>query len=334
MTDLERINEILVACIGKDKAREVDLYTSIRFIREVESLISLKYQEQIFRCPVHLSIGQEAIAVGISSLINVNDKVISTHRSHAHYLAKGGDLFRMFAEILGSTKGCCGGKGGSMHLVDKSVGFFGSIPIVGSSLPISAGLALAEKMEQTGNIVVSFVGDAALETGAFYETLNLTSLKELPLLIVIEDNGYSTYADKSMRISSKRSTRNLIEGFGLYFSHATGDDVYQVISTSKVAIDRARGNQPSVLEFETFRKLEHCGPNNDDALGYRSKKEIESYDIRDPIRLTKSVLDKSVSEATFEKIDKIVEDYVSNIFTVAFSEREREFEDFLQVTVL
>lgn len=334
MTDFNRIKKSLLAYTQTQNTRYIELYASLRYIREVETLISSKYKEQIFRCPVHLSIGQEAIAVGVSSLLNSQDKVISTHRSHAHYLAKGGDLFRMFAEILGSAKGCCGGRGGSMHLIDKSVGFYGSIPIVGSSVPISAGVALAEKMEQTGNIVASFVGDAALETGAFYETLNLASLKKLPLIIIIEDNGYSTYADKSMRIASERNTKKLIEGFGIHFSHTVGDDVEKVVSESKEAIERAKENQPSVLEFETFRLLEHCGPNNDDALGYRSSAEIESYKTRDPLYLARFTINNLVSDAIIEEIDTVIREYVSNVFAQAFEVRERELEEFLKATAL
>jgi pyruvate dehydrogenase E1 component alpha subunit len=166
----------------------IQMFINLKFIRAVELLISEKYSEQIFRCPVHLSIGQEAIAVGVSLNLKLEDKTISTHRSHAHYLAKGGDLFMMFSELIGSPLGCCKGRGGSMHIFDKSVGFMGSIPIVGSSLPVAIGLALAEKQLESKNIVVAFIGDAALETGAFYESLNLAALKNLPLLIILEDN--------------------------------------------------------------------------------------------------------------------------------------------------
>jgi pyruvate dehydrogenase E1 component alpha subunit len=297
----------------------------------VETLISDKYKDQIFRCPVHLSIGQEAIAVGVTSLLRTDDKVISTHRSHAHYLAKGGDLFRMFCEILGSRKGCCGGRGGSMHLIDKSAGFFGSIPIVGSSLPISAGLALAEKLENTGNVVVAFIGDAALETGAFYETLNLAALKKLPLVIVIEDNGYSTYANKSARIPTERSTKQLFTSFGVPFTSSIGDDVREVVNASLDAIRQARDNQPSALEFQTFRLLEHCGPNRDDHLGYREHSEIAEYENRDPISIAREFLRESIPLSLLNRIDILVKDYVNQVFANALIQRNGEFESFLEV---
>ena len=164
---------------------KIQMFTNLQLIRSIELLISEKYSSQIFRCPVHLSIGQEAIAVGVSLNLKLDDKVVSTHRSHAHYIAKGGDLFMMLSELIGSPLGCCKGRGGSMHIFDKSVGFIASVPIVGSSLPIATGLALAEKQLNSKNIVVAFVGDAALETGAFYESLNLAALKNLPMLIII-----------------------------------------------------------------------------------------------------------------------------------------------------
>jgi pyruvate dehydrogenase E1 component alpha subunit len=156
---------------------------------------------------VHLSIGQEAIAVGVSINLKLEDKVVSTHRSHAHYIAKGGDLFSMLSELIGSPLGCCKGRGGSMHIFDKSVGFMASVPIVGSSLPIAVGIALAEKQLNSENIVVAYVGDAALETGAFYESLNLAELKNLPILIVLEDNGYSTYSNKEVRWPDNKNVR-------------------------------------------------------------------------------------------------------------------------------
>jgi TPP-dependent pyruvate/acetoin dehydrogenase alpha subunit len=182
------MNLELVNFIKKDfnlSNSRIQMFVNMQLIRSVELLISKKYANQIFRCPVHLSIGQEAIAVGVSLNLKSEDKVVSTHRSHAHYVAKGGDLLMMLSELIGSPLGCCKGRGGSMHIFDKSVGFMASVPIVGSSLPIATGLALAEKQLKSKNVVVAFVGDAALETGAFYESLNLAALKNLPLLIII-----------------------------------------------------------------------------------------------------------------------------------------------------
>ena len=299
-------------------------YIHMSFIREVELLISKRYSEQVFRCPVHLSIGQEAVAVGVSLNLTVKDKAVSTHRSHAHYLAKGGSLFKMFAELMGSAEGCSGGRGGSMHIFDQSVGFLSSIPIVGSSIPISAGVAMAEKLSKSGNVVVAYVGDASLETGAFFETLNISSLKELPLLIVIEDNGYSTYANKSARAPKSRDLKSIVEGFGVPFFSGNGDVIDEVIELSRTAIDITRSQQTVVLEFSTFRLLEHCGPNNDDSLGYRSQKEIDSYKARDPLFFLK----KRLNESEISLLDRVIVDYVESQYIKARGIRESEFIEF------
>ena len=151
-------------------------------IRMVEERIVDLYPEQEMRCPVHLSIGQEAAAVGVCSVLERDDWVFSGHRNHAHYLAKGGDLKQMLAEIYGKATGCCGGKGGSMHLTDLDAGFVGATPIVGSTVPIAVGAALTAQMRGDGRMVAVFFGDGAMETGVVHESLNFASLKRLPVL--------------------------------------------------------------------------------------------------------------------------------------------------------
>lgn len=296
---------------------KVQMLANLQLIRSIELLISEKYQEQIFRCPVHLSIGQEAIAVGVSLHLTSKDKVVSTHRSHAHYIAKGGDLLRMLSELVGSPLGCSKGRGGSMHLFDNSVGFMASIPIVGSSLPIACGLALAEKKMNSKNLVVAFIGDAALETGAFYESINLAALKELPLLIVLEDNGYSTFSDKTVRWPESKSVKETIEGMGVSYLYGSGDDVEEIYRSVSNIVSQVRGNHPILLHLETFRRYEHCGPNIDDHLGYRSKFEIESYLDRDPLKI---ISDKLISAGFIskEKHNDLVEeinDYVQESYS-------------------
>ena len=145
MANIDLLYDLIESGEGIYLTKQLKLYAQMSYVREVEELIAEKYNDQIFRCPVHLSVGQEAIAVGVCSELSIDDKVMSTHRSHAHYLAKGGDLYAMFCELMGKEAGCCLGRGGSMHLLDKAQGFYGSIPIVGSSLPITMGIALAEK---------------------------------------------------------------------------------------------------------------------------------------------------------------------------------------------
>ncbi len=322
MSDIGNIFKLIANSSNNDVL--LNTYVELKYIREIETLIATNYSRQQFRCPVHLSVGQEAVAVGVSSNLRLGDKVVSTHRSHAHYLAKGGNLFRMFAELMGSPKGCSGGRGGSMHLFDDAVGFVASIPIVGSSTPIASGLAYAEKMLGEGNIAISFVGDAVLETGVFYETMNLAGVKDLPILIVIEDNGYSTYADKSVRVARTREIEKLIQGIGLNFLSGNGDDVIEVAQVSKIAIEKVRNNVPFVLQFETFRRYEHCGPNIDDSLGYRSKSELDSYEERDPLEVLKRkiLLNPMIKSQDLLSIDISIARYVADVYEEAVRDIE------------
>ena len=167
---------------------KLGLFREMLRIRMVEEAIADRYAAWEMRCPVHLSIGQEAIAVGVSAALRPDDMVISNHRSHAHYLAKGGDLRRMLAELHGRETGCARGRGGSMHLIDRSVGMIGALPIVAGSIPIGVGVALASRRAGHDRAVVIYVGDAAIEEGVFHESANFASLEKLPVLFVCENN--------------------------------------------------------------------------------------------------------------------------------------------------
>jgi pyruvate dehydrogenase E1 component alpha subunit len=327
------MNINLMNLIEKDydvKNSRIQMYVNLQLIRSVELLISEKYATQIFRCPVHLSIGQEAVAVGVSINLKLEDKVVSTHRSHAHYIAKGGDLFSMLSELIGSPLGCCKGRGGSMHIFDKSVGFMASVPIVGSSLPIAIGLALAEKLLTSDNIVVAYVGDAALETGAFYESLNLAALKNLPILIVLEDNGYSTYSNKEVRWPENKKVRETIEGMGINYYSGSGDDVEVINTQISNVISDVRKNKPSLVHLDTFRRYEHCGPNLDDNMGYRKSEEITSYIKRDPIEIlgNKMINLEIISKTLLEDLVRKVDCYVEDIFTGMLRKNENYLKKF------
>ena len=166
----------------------LDLFREMLRIRMIEEAIAGRYSEQQMRCPVHLSIGQEAVAVGVCKAILHSDYLISNHRAHAHYLAKGGSLKAMIAEIYGKQTGCCNGRGGSMHLVDQSVGMLGSTPIVGGSIPVAVGLAFATQLQRKEQITIVFFGEGATEEGVFAECLNFPALRKLPILFVCGNN--------------------------------------------------------------------------------------------------------------------------------------------------
>ncbi len=271
-----------------------NLYYEMLKIRKVEQKIADLYPEQQMRCPVHLSIGQEAVSAGICSLLDHDDKAISAHRCHAHYLAKGGDIKSMICEIYGKDAGCTQGKGGSMHLMDLSVGFLGAIPIVGSMIPVSVGVGMAMKMQKQSGISIVFFGDGATEEGSFHESLDFAVLKNLPVLFVCENNFYSVYSPLEVRQSKNRRIDELAKAHGVFSVSGNGNDVREVRNKSKQAIDHVRaGNGPALVLFETFRWLEHCGPFWDNDLGYRKVGELDNWMKRDPLALEKKLLVES-----------------------------------------
>ena len=174
----------------KDKKLSLSLLHGMLRIRLVEEKIADLYPQQEMRCPIHLCIGQEAIPVGVCSNLKIDDTILGNHRSHGHYLAKGGDLKAMMAEIYGKATGCSGGKGGSMHLIDLSVNILGTTPIVGSIIPIAVGAAFASSLKSEKNATIVFLGRAATEEGVFFESLNFAALKKLPIVFVSEDNFF------------------------------------------------------------------------------------------------------------------------------------------------
>lgn len=261
-----------------------NLYQEMLSIRLTEERIADLYVEQEMRCPVHLSIGQEAAAVGVCACLNREDLVLSGHRSHAHYLAKGGDMRRMFAEIYGRVTGCSKGKGGSMHLTDVDAGFLGATPVVGSTIPIAVGAALAAQMRGENRVVVVFFGDGAAEAGVFHESLNFAVLRAIPVLLVCENNLYSVHSPMEVRQPPGRTIAQLAAGHGATVARVTGNDVEQVWQTSTDLVAEIRaGRGPALLELLTYRFREHCGPNHDNDLGYRPQGEFESWSTCDPV---------------------------------------------------
>jgi len=267
------------------------LYECMLNIRHTEETIAERYSEWKMRCPTHLSTGQEAVAAGVCSVLRKYDFAMSTHRAHAHYLAKGGDLNKMIAEIYGKVTGCTSGKGGSMHLIDKSVGFMGSTSIVGNTIPLAVGLGLSIKQQKTDQISCVFFGDAAVEEGVFFESVNFAVLKGLPVLFVCENNLYSVYSPLSVRQPAGRKIYEMVRGLGITSEHADGNDCLEVYSRTENAIENIRkGIGPYFIEFDTYRWREHCGPFFDNDLGYRTEEEFQFWKKKDPIQLLESHL--------------------------------------------
>ncbi len=270
-------------------------------IRMVEEAIADHYSEQEMRCPVHLSIGQEAVAVGICSQLYDTDFLVSNHRAHAHYLAKGGSLNAMIAEIYGKETGCSRGRGGSMHLVDPEKNILGTTPIVGGSLPVAVGSAFASYLRDEPHCTCVFFGEGATEEGVFSECLNFASLHNLPVLFVCENNFYSVYSPMKVRQSPKRSRIGIAEAHGISSFKEDGNDVEKVYHAGKKAIEHIRAKKgPYFLEFTTYRLKEHCGPNIDTMLGYRSYEEVEAWEKRCPIEKLKKQCTIDVDALTAE----------------------------------
>jgi len=263
---------------------KLNLHRQMLRIRMLDEKIVDLYAEQEMRCPVHLSIGQEAPPVGVCAHLCPDDYVMSAHRAHGHYLAKGGNLKAMVAELYGKASGCTSGIGGSMHLLDLEAGFLGAVPIIGSTIPISVGAAWGAVLRHESRVVVSFFGEAAVEEGVFHEAINFASVKKLPVIFVCENNLYSVYSPLPVRRAEGHEVVEVARGHGVSAWQADGNDVVAVYSLAKEAIARARaGMGPSFLELMTYRWREHCGPNYDNDIGYRTSAEFEEWKKNCPI---------------------------------------------------
>jgi len=273
------------------------------------------------RCPVHLSIGQEAAAVGVCAALQPSDWAFSGHRNHAHYLAKGGNLKAMLAEIYGKATGCCGGKGGSMHLTDQAAGFIGATPIVGSTVPIAVGAALTAQREGKGRVVVVFLGDGAMEAGVVHESLNFAVLKKLPILFACENNLYSVYSPLEVRQPPQRSISDLAAGHGVKTVQADGNDAQEVYGKACAAVqDLRQGAGPVFMELPTYRWLEHCGPGYDNDIGYRTEDEFQEWKRRDPLVISSRQSSAMLGSVEIDAIRQEIEDAFSAAISDPFPE--------------
>ncbi|MDB4797069.1 thiamine pyrophosphate-dependent dehydrogenase E1 component subunit alpha [bacterium] len=296
------------------------LLFQMRRIRHVEQEIARRYSEGKMRCPTHLSVGQEAVSAAVGLALRRSDMAVSGHRAHAHYLAKGGSLPAILAEIYGRIDGCSRGKGGSMHLVDESVGFMGSTAIVAGTIPVGVGLAYGMKCKRADQVSCIFHGDAAVEAGVFFESVNFAVVKKLPVLFLCENNLFSVYSPLSVRQPEGRSIAKMAEGLGMKSSTGDGNDVAEVYAKTIEALARIRaGGGPELLEFSTYRWLEHCGPNYDNDLGYRTEAEYLAWKAKEPITRFESVLltDGIVSAAEVKQMDLDIAREVNDAFELA-----------------
>ncbi len=265
-----------------DEIKKRLLYLMIK-IRHFEEKIISVYHFQDMKTPVHLYIGEEAVAAAVCANLRKDDYALSTHRNHGHYIAKGVDINVLMAELYGKEAGCSKGKGGSMHPVFPEFGILGTSAIVGGSVPIAVGAALASKLRNENKVSVAFFGDGSTEEGSFHESMNFASLKKLPMVFICENNFYATNSHLSARQPHDNIAKRA-ESYNMPGIQVNGNNVLGIYNVAQGAIDNARdGNGPSLIECRTYRWKGHVGPECDYEKGCRPKKELEDWMEKCPI---------------------------------------------------
>jgi pyruvate dehydrogenase E1 component alpha subunit len=295
-------------------------YESMQLMRKFEEKAGQLYGMQKIKGFCHLYIGQEACASGAASALRKGDKWITAYRDHGQPLALGTDPKAIMAELYGKETGTTKGKGGSMHIFDKEVGFIGGHGIVGAQVPLGAGIAFAEKYNKTGNLCICYMGDGAVRQGAFHEALNLAMLWKLPVIFVIENNGYAM-GTSVQRSSNVTELYTLAEAYDMPAEPVDGMKVEDVHMAVARAAERARaGEGPTLLEFRTYR---YKGHSMSDPQKYRTKDEVESYKQRDPVEVTRQTIlkKKLATEADLEAIDQKINGQVEE--SVKFAEESK-----------
>ena len=300
-------------------------YLKMLEIRAFEESLGEFIDSGEIKTPCHLCIGQEAIPVGVCANLYDQDLIWGNHRSHGHYLAKGGDRQALMDEIFCKESGCSGGRGGSMHVIDKEKGILGTVPIVAGTVPLAVGAALKFKLSKENSISVSFIGDGATEEGHVYESMNMSALYDLPVMFVIENNLYSSHMHMNER-RRQHDLQKLGESLGIESVKIDGNDLREVIEASKELVDLCRGNQgPAILECMTYRWRGHVGPSWDEDVGLKRKDELKDWVVKDPIKREKNrLLSKGHKEEDLNSLEDKVSEETSSIIS---SSRSSLFPD-------
>lgn len=303
--------------LSRDKL--VALYHDMLRIRRVQLRIESLYHTDEMKTPIHLYIGQEAVAVGVCANLHRDDYVSSTHRSHGHYLAKGGDLKSLIAELYCRETGCSKGRGGSMHLVDVSVGHMGSSSIVGGCIPIATGLALSIQMKKQNRVSVAFFGDGGADEGVLYESVNFAILKQLPVIFIYENNQFSVCS----RVSARQPGEVIFHATPpeqMYTRMVDGNSILDVYEAAMTAVDRARSGQgPSFIECKTYRMRGHAGSGSDASLGYRTAEEIAEWEAKCPVATFRNrfVAERIIGEEELGRMEEAIETEIDAAFEFA-----------------
>ena len=297
---------------------KLGLFKNMLRIRTAEEKIVQVYSQQTMRTPTHLSIGQEAVAVGVCRALKRDDQIFTGHRCHAHYLAKGGDLNAFFAELCGRETGSSQGRVGSAHLTDEKACIYAS-PILGAMIPVAVGAALSFQMDKLKHVSVVFFGDAAIEEGVFAESLNFAIVKKLPILFVCENNLYSTNSPLKVR-QPQSPIYKRVRIPELPTQQIDGNDVEEVFHTALKAVAPCRlGQGPVFIECLTYRIREHVGPLMDYDKGYRSKEEVESWMKKCPVKRyqTKLIKQKILSQTLLQAMTQQLKEEVNQAYEKA-----------------
>ena len=312
------------------KENLIMMYRKMLEIRFFEEKVFELYGQNLVPGTIHLYAGEEAVAVGVCSVLNKGDYITSTHRGHGHCIAKGADLKRTMAEILGKETGYCKGKGGSMHIADFSIGMLGATAVVGAGLPIAVGAALSAKLRKTDQVVACFFGEGASNQGTFHESINMASAWKLPVIFVCENNLYAMGTRQS-RIMNIKNISDRAPSYGIPGVSVDGNDVLAVYEAAQVATERARrGEGPTLIECKTYR---HKGHSRVDPAKYRPREEVEEWLRKDPIkRLRSKLIQTNIStEAELQEIEKkvssAIEDAVKFAVESPYPAPEEALED-------
>jgi pyruvate dehydrogenase E1 component alpha subunit len=294
-----------------------EMYVTMLRIRVFEEEVAEGCREGKVICPAHLYTGQEAVAAGVCANLRRDDYTFGTHRGHGLYIAKGGDLKALMAEIFGRETGCSKGKGGSMHIIAPEIGILGTSSLVGGIIPLAVGTALASTMQKNDHVSVAFFGDAGTDEGVSHESFNFASLKKLPVIFVCENNYYSSHLHLSFRQPRDDIVR-FAEVHNMLGIRIDGNDVLEVYRASREAVKRARrGEGPTLLECIVNRWRGHVGPNWDYQVGLRSKEQVEKWKKNCPIKkfrnflLEQKILSISEVEEISDRINKEIEEVVA-----------------------
>jgi TPP-dependent pyruvate/acetoin dehydrogenase alpha subunit len=310
------------------------LYRALYRLRRVEEEVARVYPTDKIKSPVHLSIGQEAVAVGICEALQYEDVVFGTYRSHAAYLAKGGDLNKMIAELYGKVTGCAKGKGGSMHLIDLASNVMGTSAVVGTTIANSIGYAYALKYQRKNAIVVSFFGDGAVDEGVWHESMNFAALKGLPILFICENNRYAIHTHQLQR-QPLDNICDRARAYGIPTTRIDDNDVLSIYQHAEAAVRSLRSGEagPIFLECITYRWKEHVGPNEDYHLGYRTREDAEPWIQDDAVAKIGALLGVQLRQeleaaieaeiqTAFEFAEASPFPEANELFTDVFKERE------------